>query len=146
VLKAECFSSAHTGLEAALLAGRPNRGMECHQSLWTSITGSSSIRRLKDCPVESGPGRAWPRLLREVSGEHVADATDAARGAGKKMSADQPRLDGPHCCLSAVVHGQFPEQVLDVLFHGLDADFERLGYLVVWQADGDAAKHLLLLG
>jgi hypothetical protein len=41
-LKAGFFSSAQAGLEAALLAGRPHRGMECRQRLWTSITGSSS--------------------------------------------------------------------------------------------------------
>jgi hypothetical protein len=35
------FSLAQTGLETALLAGRPHRGMECRQRLWTSITGSS---------------------------------------------------------------------------------------------------------
>jgi hypothetical protein len=36
------FSSAQSGLETALLAGRPHRGMECRQRLWLSITGSSS--------------------------------------------------------------------------------------------------------
>jgi hypothetical protein len=41
-LKAEFFSLAQTGLETALLAGRPHRGMECRQRLWMSITGSSS--------------------------------------------------------------------------------------------------------
>jgi hypothetical protein len=43
-LKAGFFSSAQTGLETALLAGRPHRGMECRQRLWMSITGSPSIR------------------------------------------------------------------------------------------------------
>ena len=52
--------SAKTGLETALLTGRPHRGMESRQRLWMSITGSSSIRRLNDCPVESGPERARP--------------------------------------------------------------------------------------
>jgi len=42
VLKAEFFSLAHTGLETALLAGRPHRGMECRQRLWMSMSGSSS--------------------------------------------------------------------------------------------------------
>jgi hypothetical protein len=41
-LKAGFFSSAQTGLETALLAGRPHRSMDCHQRLWMSITGSSS--------------------------------------------------------------------------------------------------------
>jgi len=36
------FSSAQTGLETALLAGRPHRRVECRQRLWTSITRSSS--------------------------------------------------------------------------------------------------------
>jgi hypothetical protein len=40
-LKAGFFSCAQTGLETALLAGRPHRGMECRQTLWMSITGSS---------------------------------------------------------------------------------------------------------
>ena len=59
-LKAGIFSSAQTGLETTLLEGRPHRGMGSRQRLWISITGSSSIRRLKDCPVESGPERARP--------------------------------------------------------------------------------------
>jgi hypothetical protein len=41
-LKAEFVSSAQTGLETALLKGRPHRGMECRQRLWMSITGNSS--------------------------------------------------------------------------------------------------------
>jgi hypothetical protein len=41
-LKAGFFSLAQTGLETALLAGRPHRGMECRQRLWMSIAGSSS--------------------------------------------------------------------------------------------------------
>jgi hypothetical protein len=41
-LKAGFFSSAQTGLETALLAGRPHRGMECRQRLWISMSGSSS--------------------------------------------------------------------------------------------------------
>jgi hypothetical protein len=41
-LKAGFVSSAQTGLETALLAGRPHRGMGSRQSLWMSITGSSS--------------------------------------------------------------------------------------------------------
>jgi hypothetical protein len=50
-LKAGFFSSARARLETALLAGRSHRGMECRQRLWISMSGSSSIRRLKDCPV-----------------------------------------------------------------------------------------------
>jgi hypothetical protein len=42
VLKAGFVSLAQTGLETALLAGRPHRGMECRQKLWMSITGSLS--------------------------------------------------------------------------------------------------------
>ena len=42
VLKTEFFALAQTGLETALLAGSPHRGMECRQRLWMSITGSSS--------------------------------------------------------------------------------------------------------
>jgi hypothetical protein len=34
-LKAGVFLSAQTGLETALLAGRPHRGMECRQRLRT---------------------------------------------------------------------------------------------------------------
>jgi hypothetical protein len=41
-LKAGFGSSAQTGLEAALLAGRPHRGMECRQRLWLSMSGNSS--------------------------------------------------------------------------------------------------------
>ena len=41
-LKARFFSSAQTGLETALLAGRPHRGMGSRQRLRMSITGSSS--------------------------------------------------------------------------------------------------------
>jgi hypothetical protein len=41
-LKAGFFSSAQAGLETALLAGSPHRGMECRQRLWMSMSGSSS--------------------------------------------------------------------------------------------------------
>ena len=41
-LKAGFVSSAQTGLETALLAGRPHRVMGFRQRLWMSITGSSS--------------------------------------------------------------------------------------------------------
>ena len=41
-LKAGFFSSAQTGPETALLAGRPHRGMECRQRLWMSMSGSST--------------------------------------------------------------------------------------------------------
>jgi len=41
-LKAGFFSLAQTGLETALLAGRPHRGMECRQRLWMSMSGSST--------------------------------------------------------------------------------------------------------
>jgi len=41
-LKARFVSSAQTGLETALLAGRPHHGMQCRQRLWMSIAGSSS--------------------------------------------------------------------------------------------------------
>ena len=41
-LKARFFSLAQTGLETALLAGRPHRGMGSRQRLWMSIAGSSS--------------------------------------------------------------------------------------------------------
>ena len=41
-LKVEFFSLAQTGLETALLTGRPHRDMGCRQRLWMSITGSSS--------------------------------------------------------------------------------------------------------
>jgi hypothetical protein len=40
-LQAGFFSSTQTGLEAALLAGRPLCGMECRQMLRISIAGSS---------------------------------------------------------------------------------------------------------
>jgi len=43
-LKAGFVSSAQTGLETALLTGRPHRGMGSGQSLWMSMSGSSSIR------------------------------------------------------------------------------------------------------
>jgi hypothetical protein len=36
------FSLAQTGLETALLAGRPHRGVGSRQRLWMSIAGSSS--------------------------------------------------------------------------------------------------------
>jgi hypothetical protein len=38
-LKAGLFSSAQTGLETALLAGRPHRGTGSRHRLWMSITG-----------------------------------------------------------------------------------------------------------
>ena len=41
-LKAGFFSSARARLEAALLAGRPHRGMGSRQRLWMSMSGSSS--------------------------------------------------------------------------------------------------------
>jgi hypothetical protein len=41
-LKAGFFSLAQTGLETALLAGRPQCGMECRQGLWVSMSGSTS--------------------------------------------------------------------------------------------------------
>jgi hypothetical protein len=41
-LKKEFSESAQTGLETALLAGRPHRGTECRQRLWMSMSGSSS--------------------------------------------------------------------------------------------------------
>jgi len=41
-LKVEFFSSAQTGLETALLTGRPHRGIGSLQRLRMSITGSSS--------------------------------------------------------------------------------------------------------
>ena len=77
-LKAGVFLSAQTRLETALLAGRPHRGMECRQRLWMSITGSSSIRRLKDCPVESGPERARPSR-RAARGRETRAAVRAVR-------------------------------------------------------------------
>ena len=51
-----------------------------------SIAASSSIRRLEDVAIESAPARSRPSrwapradpVGRLVSGEHVADATDAA--------------------------------------------------------------------
>jgi len=49
-LKAGFFSLAQTGLETALLAGRPHRGMKCRQRLWMSMSG-----RLRAAP---GPGPA----------------------------------------------------------------------------------------
>ena len=57
-----------------------------------------------------------------------------------------PRLHRPHCRLRPVIHGQFPEQVLNVLFHGLDADFERPGDLVVGQAESHMGEHLAFPG
>jgi hypothetical protein len=42
VLKVGFFSSAQAGLETALLAVRPHRGMGSRQRLRMSITGSSS--------------------------------------------------------------------------------------------------------
>jgi len=50
--QAEFFSLAQTGLETTLLAGSPHRGITRRQ--WMSMSGSSSIRRLKDCPVVIG--------------------------------------------------------------------------------------------
>jgi hypothetical protein len=41
-LKAGFVSLARARLETALLAGRPHRGMECHQRLWMSMSGSST--------------------------------------------------------------------------------------------------------
>ena len=65
MLKARFVSSAQTGLETALLTGRPHRDMGSRQRLRMSITGSSSICRLKDCPVvvdlhELSPVGGWP--------------------------------------------------------------------------------------
>lgn len=56
------------------------------------------------------------------------------------------RLDRPHGCLSSVPNGYFSQQVLDVLFHSLDADFERLGDFLVRQPEGDMREHLAFAG
>ncbi len=42
MLKAGFFSWAQTGLEIALLAGRPHCRMECRQRLWMSMSGNST--------------------------------------------------------------------------------------------------------
>ncbi len=57
-LKARFFSSARARLEIVLLTGRPHRGMGSRQRLWMSMQFVG--RRLKECPVESGPERARP--------------------------------------------------------------------------------------
>ena len=59
VLKAGFFSSAQAGLETALLAGRPHRGMECRQRLWMSMF----FHRLKRAHRAHRPRR--PGLLQE---------------------------------------------------------------------------------
>jgi hypothetical protein len=41
-LEAEFSVAAQTSLETALLAGRPNRGTECLQRLWMSMSTSGS--------------------------------------------------------------------------------------------------------
>ena len=77
-LKAGFVSSALARLETALLAGRPHRGMGSRQRLWKSITGSSAIRRLKECPAESGPERARPSR-RVARGRETRAAARAVR-------------------------------------------------------------------
>jgi hypothetical protein len=83
-LKARFFSSAQTSLETALLAGRPHRGMECRQRLWMSITGSSSIRRLKECPVVIGLHELSPVGRRATGGR---DSPAVLLYAGKAILA-----------------------------------------------------------
>ena len=39
-------------------------------------------------------------------------------------SLHHPRFDGPHGHVSAVGHSHLPQQVLNVLLYGLDADLE----------------------
>ncbi len=58
-LKAGFVSSAQTGLETALLKGRPHRGTECRHRLWMSMPGSSTGDAWKS-PGRRGPGRALP--------------------------------------------------------------------------------------
>jgi hypothetical protein len=48
--------------------------------------------------------------------------------------------------LCPVIHGEFPQQVLDVFFHGLDADLKRAGDLIVGQSESDVAEDLFLPG
>ena len=83
-------------------------------------------------------GRGW-RCSSRCAGRVAADTPASSR-------LHHPRLHCPHGCLCSVIRGQLPQQVPDVLLHGLDADFERLGDLFVGQPEGDVAKNLLLSG
>jgi hypothetical protein len=67
-LRADVFSSAQIGLETALLAGRLHGRMECRQRLWMSMSGSSSIRRLKWCAVIVGLHELFPVGRRATAG------------------------------------------------------------------------------
>ena len=100
-LKAGFFSPAQTDLETALLAGRPHRGMECRQRLWMSITGSSSIRRLNDCPVESGPERARPSRRVARGREARAAARDRPAGPRSHTARVRRRRERPAAWSSA---------------------------------------------
>ena len=103
-LKAGLFSLAQTSLETVLLAGRPHRGMECRQRLWMSITGSSSIRGLKDAAVvvdldELGPvggrstGRRDWRTL-ERCAEVCQDFSDLPRLGDERDASDVATAPG----------------------------------------------------
>ena len=87
-LKAGFFSSAQTGLETALRAGRLHRGMECRQRLWMSIAASSWSDAWETTCVVSGirvgvmrglPARSRPAPPPEFH-VHRPDELKSARG------------------------------------------------------------------
>jgi hypothetical protein len=53
--------SAQTGLETALLAGRPQRGIGSGHRLWLSITGSPEVVSRREHPVVALPVLPRPR-------------------------------------------------------------------------------------
>jgi hypothetical protein len=79
-LEVEFFSLTQTGLETALHAGRPHRGMECRQRLWISMSGTAMAQ-------ERPTGRSgdWhcpsDEEFIEIQRRHFSKRTDSA---GKK--------------------------------------------------------------
>src|SRR5262249_17880324 len=58
------------------------------------------------------------------------------------LRLNEPLLHGPDGGFRAVAGFELPENVLDVLFHGLDADVERATDLTVRQPESHMAQDL----
>src|SRR5215212_9360134 len=65
--------------------------------------------------------------------------------SGRERSS-QSHLDGLHRSLGAVRHLQLGEDVLEVSLYRGEGEVQRLGYLAVGLARGEAHEHFLLPG
>src|SRR5215510_10181579 len=73
----------------------------------------------------------------------TTDSHDRTRiAAGVRLC--HPRFDGPHCSLSSILNVQLANDVLLVLFDGLDADPQRLADFGVAQSLRDMSQYLQL--